>query len=42
MSHVQGIAEDVTGAILAQVTGRSYDEAAIREAVAAETAERRT
>ena len=41
MGHVQGIAEDVTGAILRQVTGRNYDEAAIREAVAAETAERR-
>ena len=42
MSHVTGIAEDVTGAILAQVTGRTYDEAAIREAVQAAAAERRT
>ena len=41
MSHVEEIAEQVTGAILSQVTGRTYDENAIRGAVQAAAAERR-
>ena len=41
MSHVEEIADDVAGAIIAQVTKRSYPEDRIREAVRQAAAERR-
>ena len=40
MSHVEEIARDVTGAIIAQVTKRSYPEDRIREAVREAAAQR--